>query len=192
MQRLNQINQNIFTISNFFTQESLESIADIYRNCGPDELLKGYESTDLVKQFTNNQDKLQNNWFCREKFTIPDHKSPIFTDARSTISKYFEGYVDSMSLWNDYPYFENPIHYDCKECEHIIIVYISGSNLNGTTVWDEEQRHFVQIALEPNKALVLKNSGNILHGMSYFVPEGTIRKSVYINWTTTGQRLIFK
>ena len=38
MQRLNQINQNIFTISDFFTQESLESITDVYSNREPDEL----------------------------------------------------------------------------------------------------------------------------------------------------------
>ena len=112
MQRLKQINQNIFTISNFFTQESLESIAGIYRNCGPDELLKGHESTDLVEQFTNNQDKPQNNWFSREKFAILDHKDPIFKDATSTINKHLGGYADSMSLWNDHPYFENPIVFE--------------------------------------------------------------------------------
>ncbi len=192
MQKLNQINQNIFTISDFFTQESLESIADVYSNRESNEFLKGIESTDLVEQFTNNQDKLQNNWFGREKFAIPDHKDPIFKDATSTINKHLGGYADSISLWKDYPYFENPIHYDCQECEHIIIVYISGSKLNGTTVWNEEQRHFVQITPEPNRALVLKNSGNILHGMSYFVPEGTTRKSVYINWTSTKKRLVFE
>jgi len=88
--------------------------------------------------------------------------------------------ISVMEMWRDHPGYANAYHVDDPVVQNIIIVYLGDEELGmGTGYIDQE--HYT-VPYKKNTAIMLLNSDKIIHGLIGQVPDGVIRKTLYINW----------
>jgi hypothetical protein len=122
----------------------------------------------------------------REEYEVPRGpeyekiKSYLFGDLCKIKNSFAN--LGAISLWRDYPKYENGNHYDDPALSHIVIVYLgNGNNGHNGTRWFEDEKEY-SVRYEINSGLILLNSNHTLHGMIGTVENMDYRRSLYINW----------
>jgi len=192
-----EIAPSVLQVENVFTEENLLYLNNYLDNAQPSHTT----STETYEPFVTLLEGSRASEFTltkRETFELPDIKinhPNIVKDLSTLLFNYLDGELLSVRLWKDYPYYENPIHYDCNDDEHVMIVYLTDHPLCGTQYWDKTQgdntggtapdsQHGLFIYFKPviNWALCIKSPEKLLHGMKYWVPKDHIRKTVSVIW----------
>jgi hypothetical protein len=92
------------------------------------------------------------------------------------------------SFWIDLPGYELAPHVDVDNFEHAIQVYIGDDeqvkNSMGTSVYADYDTPLFDICYRQNSGYLFDSTHTILHAIRKPILEGSIRKSVYIRFTT--------
>lgn len=192
---------SVIQIENVFSDESLLYLNSYLDNneLQPNEIMPSPTNEFLVTYIEGSfPEELRHTK--REVFELMNlqynHRT-IRKEVSNLVANYLDGDPDFLvvKLWKDYPYYQNPIHYDCNDDEHVILVYLTDHSLCGTQYWDRSQgdntggtapdaKHglFTYFPPRVNWGLCIKNPEKLLHGMQYWVPNGHVRRTVSIIW----------
>lgn len=92
------------------------------------------------------------------------------------------------SLWIDLPGYELHPHNDVDNFDYAVQVYMGSDylskNLFGTSVYQDYDTPLFDICYRQNSGYLFDSTATVLHGIRQPVPEGSMRRSVYLRYTS--------
>ena len=184
MNGLDKFNDNAGTLFNFFTAKTFRYIQNICDSFEPTHVDQHIVEYPLQKKYGDKESK-------REFFDLGESDplyNTIYREAEAVIQELFDGTIGRITLWRDYPYYTNGVHFDDPNLvKNIVIVYLMDDVFCGTQFHDRSNNSFKYCDAEINKGFYLLESDKTFHGTKYYVPENYIRKTLYFNFTLPGE-----
>jgi hypothetical protein len=176
-----QSSSKIFLIDNFFPNELLENLLQIFENIEDplwvDSEIFEHRRGRLI--YTGNTKTInQLNWFAQSSELV------------DSISKMIEKSVrfDSASLWADFEGYAISPHTDPNYFKHAIQIFVTREStswntaMHGTTIYQTEQEALFQMPYRNNFGYLFETPSAVLHGLGTQVPVGLQRNSVYLRY----------